>query len=1401
MKTIPLFKSILCGLFVAIVALAMPKAGYATAWVTTTAGNAATLANWTNGSTAPSSFITPGDTWTIAHNMTLAVGATWELGSASSAPVTLNISSGGSLTQSGTITAGVVKVHGMVNVNGGAFRYSSTSGTQNVIIDGDLIINSGEFTSSGTSVTRNMIIGGNFTMNGGLFLNSGNGPDQNISIGGDFALNGGVIRFSATGALLKFDVAGNTSLVGDSINASGNSPRITINTTNMSISGGFYKAQGNGPNFDINATGNCTITGGWAEVQATVGGVNIVTYGNFNMSGGLLQGGTGNTAWVKAKIYGDCSITGPSSFNNLSAHGINEIHLAKPPASGIMNVLNTSYGTILKTTSYVDTGCLVQLVGNYNSGGSTSGVVVNGTLFCPDTRQVNGLGTFRVNGVGSLYVANAGGINGNITTAGTKTLSPVAKYFYNGTVPQVTGTYLPGTLNAGSVITVNNPSGVTLSQNTTTQGTVSLVNGILHTSTYTLTTNGAPGSITGAGATRYIDGALNKSTLGLTSIFYEVGNISYKPATLSLSAVGTTSQYISVRCVNGAHSAIGTSGVLATNMLNDYWSIGTTMPASTTTVGLSVAYNSGDIIGGSNLSFSAQKYNSAWLGASLPATNTSSPYTSALVSDVPMTALAGAWVFGNTCGTPITGSTNICVPTGTTTLANATPGGAWGSSNPAVATVSGSGLVTGVATGTTVIFYTTSLCSVSTIVAVGTTPISGASHVCLTSSTALTNATPGGVWSSSAPSVASVSSSGVVSGVAAGTAVISYTVGSCAPATHVVSVSGVAPITGTPLLYMTGTAPFSCATPGGSWSSSISTVASVDAAGVVTAIAPGTTTISYTVGTCSQVYPVEVMFNYQIVADSVRQPSDTACNTPKFYVKANGYSPLLRLKTWYGDGYKDSIALTSIGTAAYVNASHAYACAGVHTVKQVLYYNNYRMDSIMFTYHHSGCNNLRVCFYFDNNGDGIKAASEPMNVVPINVKIDSAGVPLDTMSATAGLNYKVYGTPGTVYSFSVLPGSNLSVSGPSSGVLNKTIGGSATYTSDFMGLQCTGACADFNINAVVPISAANRMDAKIYVRNDHCTPANTAVSFNYYTGYTSIVYNSPLPATTAPGTITWNLSGLSFATGVSTISLRLAATPVATVGTFITERAKAEPMVVDCDTTDNEVVINDTVTGPYDPNMVDVAPFGCFQPTDTQLQYTVHFENMGNDTAHNIYVMDTMSDHVDLSTMKILMTSAQMEVTTFTAGPYNIARFDFPDIRLPDSSHHGLSDGSVIFTIKLKPGLPMGTVVTNHAGIYFDYMDVVMTNTAATTKGCPSTTQVASVPLNQLELYPNPADGMLNIKAPATLHGIEISDMLGRTVYSGTHTAASATVDVSRFVPGVYMVRVNGYEVKRFVKK
>ncbi len=197
----------------------------------------------------------------------------------------------------------------------------------------------------------------------------------------------------------------------------------------------------------------------------------------------------------------------------------------------------------------------------------------------------------------------------------------------------------------------------------------------------------------------------------------------------------------------------------------------------------------------------------------------------------------------------ITGTDMVC-SNSTTSLSDASTGGAWTSSDNTVATVSGTGVVTGVSAGTaTITFGLPTGCMATTVVTVNLTPaaIAGPSSVCISSTITLTDATPGGVWSNTSVH-ATLDATGDVSGVSTGPATITYTLGSCFT-TKAIVVNPISPVTGTGAICPGSTLILSDAAGGGTWSSSAPGIASVTTSGsgvgIVTAISAGTSTITY----------------------------------------------------------------------------------------------------------------------------------------------------------------------------------------------------------------------------------------------------------------------------------------------------------------------------------------------------------------------------------------------------------------------------------------------------------------------------------------------------------------------------------------------------------------------------
>ena len=213
---------------------------------------------------------------------------------------------------------------------------------------------------------------------------------------------------------------------------------------------------------------------------------------------------------------------------------------------------------------------------------------------------------------------------------------------------------------------------------------------------------------------------------------------------------------------------------------------------------------------------------------------------------------AAAVVTVNSLPASITGVKKVCMGA-TTNLSDATGGGWWTSGNAAVATIgSGTGNVSTVSAGTANITYTIGTgCNAVVTITVNPLPvnISGDSTVCVGSITNLTDSNTGGTWSSGSTGIATAGSlSGAITGVAAGSAIITYKLSTGCFITTEVSVNPLLPISGTANVCIGSTTILSDGLTGGTWNSSDISIGTI-VAGVVTGVAAGTTTISYTLPT------------------------------------------------------------------------------------------------------------------------------------------------------------------------------------------------------------------------------------------------------------------------------------------------------------------------------------------------------------------------------------------------------------------------------------------------------------------------------------------------------------------------------------------------------------------------
>ena len=231
------------------------------------------------------------------------------------------------------------------------------------------------------------------------------------------------------------------------------------------------------------------------------------------------------------------------------------------------------------------------------------------------------------------------------------------------------------------------------------------------------------------------------------------------------------------------------------------------------------------------------------------------------------------------------------------------------------------------------------------------------------------------------------------------------------------------------------------------------------------------------------------------------------------------------------------------------------------------------------------------------------------------------------------------------------------------------------------------------------------------------------------------------------------------------------------------------------------------ITDSYDPNDKLVQPTGItdahiVRPGIT-LDYTIRFQNTGNDTAYKVIIVDTLSEHFDIATIQFGVSSHPYELNVSGKGS-PVLIFTFNDIYLPDSTTDELnSNGFVKFKMAPYDTLPNGTEVHNAADIYFDFNDPIRTNDPWVTISdivikAPPLTTIKQTMNENFVIYPNPAHSLLIIEAKNSLteqFTLSINDLTGRSLSKETMTLSKKQiVDVSRLTEGIYLLRIQASE-------
>ena len=213
----------------------------------------------------------------------------------------------------------------------------------------------------------------------------------------------------------------------------------------------------------------------------------------------------------------------------------------------------------------------------------------------------------------------------------------------------------------------------------------------------------------------------------------------------------------------------------------------------------------------------------------------------------------------------------------------------------------------------------------------------------------------------------------------------------------------------------------------------------------------------------------------------------------------------------------------------------------------------------------------------------------------------------------------------------------------------------------------------------------------------------------------SFISSLPSQSSINGDTIRWTYNDLKPG-DVSHIDIVLNASmpPIINIGDTLVNVVSIFPFATDLTPNDNISSIFQIASGSFDPNDKTEKHGGQIRIAQLSdgLEYTIRFQNTGNDTAFNIVIRDTLSSKLDWKSIQMVSASHPYKFKLLEG---KFCEWTFSNIKLVDSiKNNSKSKGYLMFRIKATPLVVVGDTIKNRASIYFDYNAPIRTNVNST---------------------------------------------------------------------------------------
>jgi len=328
--------------------------------------------------------------------------------------------------------------------------------------------------------------------------------------------------------------------------------------------------------------------------------------------------------------------------------------------------------------------------------------------------------------------------------------------------------------------------------------------------------------------------------------------------------------------------------------------------------------------------------------------------------------------------------------------------------------------------------------------------------------------------------------------------------------------------------------------------------------------------------------------------------------------------------------------------------------------------------------------------------------------------------------------------------------------------------------------------------ALVPITQARAGFAASYAviyQNIGALPKSGTITLQF--DASKMTFTNALPAMVQSGnTLTLDYEDLlPLQTKIATANFMVMLPQVVPTGSFLNFTATITPLADDENPVNNVSLLDQIVVGSYDPNDIAVreGEFIKEDETGNYLNYTIRFQNKGTANAENVRIKTMLDEDLDWATFEAIAASDSFTIKN-TNG---LVEFVFNGIDLPfESADEPASHGYVIYRIKPKATVIIGDVMAAQAGIYFDFNDVIDTNTITTT--VTALAGLADTAIDTFTVYPNPASQNVNLLLANGVSSFDVSvtDVLGKKVLHSSYQNNEGILNISALKSGIYFVSV-----------